>query len=169
MGIGSHRAHLFAAIGISSIILVACVIMLAFPLKGLENGFPPFSCLFEVSSSISLACTKSCALFLSDEQFSIESPGFSQWNSQCAVATYYLGHGGLRGGKWIGVMRWFSTSLGNNSPYEGKIKSNRILSLLAFGPFVWFFELLDRLLGMDVFVWASVITRMCIGGRKLRQ
>ena len=148
MRIGSHRACLFTATGISFIVLVACVVTLAFPLKRLENGLPPFSCLFKVSSSISLACTKSCALFLSDGQFSIKCPGFSQWKSQCALATYYLGHEGLRCGKWISEMRRSFTNLGNNSAYEEV--GSQILSVLALGLLGWLSDLLD-------------------GGRKLEQ
>ena len=142
MGIRSHRAHLFMTTSISSIVFIACIVTLAFPLKGLENGLSPFSCLFEVSNSISPACTKSCALFLSDGQFSIECPGFSQWKSQCALATYYLGNGGLRGGKWISEMKRLFTNLGNNSAYE-EVRSHQILSVLALGLFGWLSDLLN--------------------------
>ena len=142
MGIRSYRALLFTATGISSIVLVACVVTLAFPLKGLENGLPPFSCLFEVSSSISLACTKSCALFLSDEQFSIECPRFSQWKIAICIGDVPLGNGGLRGGKWISEMRRIFTNLGNNSTYE-EVGSHQILSVLALGFLGWLSDLLD--------------------------
>ena len=136
----------FMAADTSSIVLITCLVTLVFPLEKLENWLPPLPCLFQVSNSTSPACIKSCTLFLITIQFSIECSRLPQWESQCPLASYHLVNRGLRGDKWIGIMRWLFTSLGNNSVYEEEIRSNRILSVRVFVPFKWFSQLLDGLL-----------------------
>ena len=73
------------------------------------------------------------------------------------------------GGKWIGVMRWFFNSLGNNSTYKEETRSYQILSILAFGHSGLFFELLYRLLDRGVFVRTGVISEVHFGGYRLER
>ena len=67
--------------------------------KKLENWLPPLLYSSEVFNSTDPTCIKSCTLFLSVVQFSIECLGFPQRKLQCVLTTYHLRNGSLSGGK----------------------------------------------------------------------